>query len=377
MSDDSMTDATDTNDPTEQPSADDATDKLTASHPRLDSVRAQLHQLLGSQMPTLFPEGAARYRQSLADSADSLTHADLPKAGVEPAPEEGSADGVGESSSKTPYAAFRPLRGVFEDDWRAKVTPDRPWPVILIHGTGNSKSVWQDLGAELRSDGWAVFAPDYGFRATGPLSQSLDQLLAYIHTVMHATGGHSVILVGHSQGGLLSTLLSLRIPSKTKHVVCLAAPNHGTSLGGVVSGLIRIPWTRNLMSSFVQNYWGISGLEQLTGSKMVFDSTTSRDITAPGVTYTCIASKTDQLIYPPTSCFLDDGATGAIENIFVQERFPQSVVLHEHMASDVRVRSLVREALFKLVNVPFSATTFMLDDEVPDIDTLNKQQFES
>lgn len=253
-----------------------------------------------------------------------------------------------------PYAILRPMRGVFEDDWRAHVTRHRPWPVILLHGTGQAKGIWQDLGTELREDGWAVFAPDFGNRATSPLSESLDMVTAYIRAVRHATGAHRTIIVGHSQGGLLATLLSLHHPHKVRHVVCLAAPNHGTSLGGVANALTRIPGTKSLMSNFVQSYWGPSGLEQLTGSTMVL-ANNDHDILAPGVSYTCMATRYDQLISPTSSCFLNDGGTGTVENLYVQDRFPQSVILHEHMATDHRVRALVRESLFTLAGETFSA----------------------
>ena len=274
---------------------------------------------------------------------------------------------MADQNPQVPYATYRTRRGIFEDDWRATVSPKRPWPIVLLHGTGHAKGVWEDLGAELRKDGWAVFAPDYGYRATGPLTESMDQLAAYIRQVLVATGGRRAIIVGHSQGGLLATLLSFQDPQFTRHVVCLAAPNHGTSLGGVASGLLKIPGTKSLVNNFVQSYWGQSGLEQLTGSPLLEDLA-QRDVTAPGVTYTCIASRTDQLINPPSSCFLDDGGQGTVDNIWLQDRFPQAVVLHEHVATDRRVRALVREQLLQLVNESFSGGAFVADGDDGDGD---------
>lgn len=227
--------------------------------------------------------------------------------------------------------------------------------MILLHGTGQAKGIWETLGNQLREDGWAVFAPDFGRRATEPIDQSIDMLVPYIKAVLHATGSKHAIIVGHSQGGLIATLLSLRIPERIKHVICLAAPNHGTNLGGIAAGLTKIPGTKSLLSNFVQSYWGISGLEQLTGSKMVLDAD-SHDILGPGVTYTCIATKFDQLISPPQSCFLHDGGRGMVTNLYLQDKFPQAVVLHEQMAHDWRARALTREALFKLVGEDFDPT---------------------
>lgn len=225
-----------------------------------------------------------------------------------------------------------------------------------MHGTGQAKGIWETLGNQLRADGWAVFAPDFGHRATDLINESIDMLVPYIEAVLHATDARRAIVIGHSQGGLIATLLSLRIASRIKHVVCLAAPNHGTNLGGIASGLTKIPGTRNLLSNFVQSYWGVSGLEQLTGSKMVL-SADEHDILGPGVTYTCLATKFDQLISPTHSCFLDDGGAGSVTNQYVQDTFPQAVVLHEQMAHDWRSCALTRQALFELVGETFDPAT--------------------
>lgn len=256
----------------------------------------------------------------------------------------------------TPMATWITRRGIFEDDWRARVTEDRPWPVILIHGTGLSKGVWQDLGKDLREDGWAVFAPDYGFRATNPVNESLDHVQAYIHAVLKITGAEQVIVCGHSQGGLLSTMLSYSMPDDIHHVICLSAPNHGTDIVGRSSNLLRIPGltesSKNAVESLVHNiaerYFGGAGLDQLAGSETVKTIAESKSL-APGVTYTCIASKTDQLINPPSSTFLEDDGTGRVTNIYVQDNYPRAVVLHEDMVSDRRVRLMIREALLSLV----------------------------
>ncbi|MBS5167343.1 alpha/beta fold hydrolase, partial [Corynebacterium sp.] len=121
------------------------------------------------------------------------------------------------------------------------MSKSRPWPVILLHGTGQVKGIWETLGGQLREDGWAVFAPDFGHRATDPINQSIDMLVPYIKAVLHATDAKHAVIVGHSQGGLIATLLSLRISKYIKHVVCLAAPNHGTNLGGIASSITKIP----------------------------------------------------------------------------------------------------------------------------------------
>lgn len=246
-----------------------------------------------------------------------------------------------------PIATYITRPGLFEDDWRVRVRRTRPWPVVLVHGTGHLKGMWEQLGGELRADGWPVFAPDYGDRASKPLGESYDRLSAYIDQVIQATGAERAIVVGHSQGGLLATLLSLAEPERFRHIVCLAAPNHGTTPGGRFGRALDYPQVRDLVSTIIGGYWGQSGLDQLSGSPVVERVTAAGEL-APGVTYTCIATKTDQLIRPPSSCFLD-GEPGQVDNIMLQDRFPRAVVLHEDMARDQRVRRIVRESLLALV----------------------------
>ncbi|WIM73253.1 hypothetical protein QP028_06975 [Corynebacterium suedekumii] len=48
-------------------------------------------------------------------------------------------------SSAFPLGARLPARGHVEDDWRARPTAERPWPVILIHGTGDTNGIWEKL----------------------------------------------------------------------------------------------------------------------------------------------------------------------------------------------------------------------------------------
>ena len=44
-----------------------------------------------------------------------------------------------DAAATLPLGARIKPRGVFEDDWGARPTAERPWPVILIHGTCNNE----------------------------------------------------------------------------------------------------------------------------------------------------------------------------------------------------------------------------------------------
>lgn len=257
-----------------------------------------------------------------------------------------------DTAATLPLGARTKPRGIFEDDWSARPTPERPWPVILIHGTCDTKGIWQLLGTQLREDGWAVFAPDYGNRATQPIPESSQQLGSYIDAVLNVTGAEKAILVGHSQGGLLARYW-MRIDGgaeKVRHLICLSSPNHGTTQGGIVSRLVRSGRQEAVMRSIIDGWFGPAGMQQIVGSKILLDTNVDGDL-EPGVTYTCIATKNDAVVVPPETCFLDGSKVkdGTVRNIYVQDFDKRAVVMHEDMPLDKRVHAIVR-TLLKLIN---------------------------
>lgn len=264
-----------------------------------------------------------------------------------------------DKTDSLPMLARIRSRGLFEDDWRARPTEDRPWPVVLVHGTGSTKGDWQDLGADLRRDGWAVFAPEFGQRATSSVAESSAQIGAYIDTVLLATGASKVIVVGHSQGGVLLRywMRVLGGASKVKHMVSLAVPNHGTTMGGIVSPLIRNNRGESVVNSVVQSWFGEAGFEMIRGHDTINAINEGGDLD-PDVTYLCIATHFDTVIQPPETCFLEarnPEELKRVQNIWVENLDPNSVVLHEAMPYDPRVRALVRADLSKLVEISETA----------------------
>ncbi|MGP6174070.1 esterase/lipase family protein [Corynebacterium sp. A21] len=249
-----------------------------------------------------------------------------------------------------PILARIRAKGIFEDDWRARPSESHPYPVICIHGTGTTKGDWTELGADLRAEGYAVFAPDFGHRATDSIAESASQISAYIDVVMQVTGASKIILVGHSQGGTLSRywMRLLGGAPKVRHLVCLAAPNHGTTLGGIVSPLVRTSMAESIMNSLVSSWFGESGFEQVAGHPTIEAINEGGDL-EPGVSYTCIATRGDTVIQPPETCFLypaeDSSDDNPVRNIWIQDHHPRAVILHADLPQDARVRAIIRAEL--------------------------------
>lgn len=251
------------------------------------------------------------------------------------------------SRPELPLTARLPPRGHIEDDWRARPTAQRPWPVILIHGTGDTNGIWQQLTIELREDGWAVFVPEFGHRCTDHVEESAAQVGAYIEAVLTVTQAEQVVLVGHSQGGVLARywMRLLDGASKVHHLISLGVPHHGTTMGGMLSSVTTTKMGETMMNSIVQSWFGPSGFQLITGHPML-EELNAGGSTEDGVGYTNIATKYDTIIQPTETSFLSSEDPEAdITNILLQDLDPKCRVLHMDMPGDVRIRELVRETL--------------------------------
>lgn len=243
-----------------------------------------------------------------------------------------------------PLGTKIPSRGWVEDDWRARPSPYRPWPIVLIHGTSATPGDWKELTTQLRSLGWAVFIPGYGHRGTNRIEDSADQIRAYIDVVLQVTGADKVVLVGHSQGGVLARyyIKCLGGAPRTKHLICLSSPNHGTTLGGMLGKLVSTGKQAELMTRMIDTYFGPAGMQQITGSPFLAALNTGPEC-LPEVGYTCISTRTDTTVVPAESCFLDTAT-----NLWVQDDYPFAVVMHADMPMDRRVRAMIVETVESL-----------------------------
>ncbi|AZA12795.1 esterase/lipase family protein [Corynebacterium choanae] len=247
-------------------------------------------------------------------------------------------------------------RGYVEDDWRARPVPEKPWPIVLLHGTLTAAGDLFLLVRSLRRAGWVVFTPEFGHRGTRPIEDSASQVSAYIDQVLHATGAGRCIVVAHSQGGLVARYILRHFDGATRiaHLLCLGTPNHGTSLGGMVSTLIARDATVAVAEKAVDVYFGQAGRQQLHGSTFLHELNTPSE-TVPGVGYTLIATRSDATVRPPSSCFLSSPIPGQVTNFFVQDIFPLYPASHGDLVRDRQIRRIVIDRLQHLAFTAASA----------------------
>ncbi|MCI3227094.1 triacylglycerol lipase, partial [Streptomyces sp. NP-1717] len=207
----------------------------------------------------------------------------------------------------------------------------RPRPVVLVHGTfGNSVDNWLGLAPYLVNRGYCVFSLDYGqlpgvpfFNGLGPIDKSAEQLSAYVDRVLAATGTSKVDIVGHSQGGMMPRhyLKFLGGAQKVNALVGLAPDNHGTTLLGLTKLLPHFPGAEDLLTEKTP---GLA--DQIAGSAFLTKLNAGGD-TVPGVKYTVIATRYDQVVTPYRSQFLSGPN---VRNVTVQDLC--AVNVSEHLA---------------------------------------------
>ncbi|MFI8105701.1 esterase/lipase family protein [Streptomyces sp. NPDC086023] len=230
------------------------------------------------------------------------------------------------------------------NDYTCKPSAAHPRPVVLVHGTlGNSVDNWLAFAPYLVHRGYCVFSLDYGqlpgvpfFHGLGPIEKSAGQLDAFVDKVLAATGAAKADLVGHSQGGMMPRwyLKFLGGAEKVNALVGLAPDNHGTTLLGLTRLLPYFPGAEDLISAATP---GLA--DQIAGSAFLTRLNEGGD-TVPGVTYTVISTRYDQVVTPYRSQFLDGPG---VRNVVVQDLCPLD--LSEHVAIGLTDRIAYHEAV--------------------------------
>ncbi|GEL24662.1 lipase [Pseudonocardia sulfidoxydans NBRC 16205] len=108
---------------------------------------------------------------------------------------------------------------------------DRPGPVVLVPGYGGSRTSLQALARRIEATGRQATVLTLVGDGTGDLSAQVTVLDRAVDEAL-AAGAPSVDVVGYSAGGVVTALWLAREDgaSKTRRVVTLGAPLHGTTL---------------------------------------------------------------------------------------------------------------------------------------------------
>jgi triacylglycerol esterase/lipase EstA (alpha/beta hydrolase family) len=215
------------------------------------------------------------------------------------------------------------------NDFSCRPPAAHPDPVVLVHGTFEDMTVsWSLLSPVLHHHGYCVFALDYGNLGTGPVEQSAATLAAFVGRVLSATGASHVLVVGHSQGGMMPRywMRFLGGAAVVRGLVALAPSNHGTGIPlAPVAAQAGCP----------------ACAEQERGSPFLTRLNGGGD-TLPGINYTVIETDLDEVVTPYTSAFLYGPR---VTNVLLQTLCPLDVSDHVGTQDDPVALQWVVDAL--------------------------------
>jgi triacylglycerol lipase len=241
------------------------------------------------------------------------------------------------------------------NDFDCRPSAAHPNPVVLVHGLGATMGEnWATMSPLLADNGYCVFALTYG-RHPGeqlvgglePMEQSSAELAAFVDKVLAATGASKVDLVGHSEGTVMPQYyLKFRGgAAKVDKYVAITPLYHGTTLNGVGPLITTLeaaaPQFAGPVSAAIDAGCG-SCQEFLRGSPFYQHLYADGVYAVPGITYTTIMTKYDELVTPYTSGRLD--APGAT-NIVLQDQCRKDYAEHLAVAFDPVVGQDILNAL--------------------------------
>jgi triacylglycerol lipase len=197
-------------------------------------------------------------------------------------------------------------------------------PVLLVPGLDGTASSVGTLAARLRAGGRRVVVVELPDRGTGDLAADARVL----ERAVDRTGAASVDLVGYSAGGIVvrAFLADRGGAARTRRVVLLGTPNHGTDLAGAAAAVDA----RLCTGSCAQLVPGSALLARLNRG----------DETPAGPAFTSIWTARDQTVTPPASARLE----GAV-NVRLQDVCAGAGVGHGGLVRDPLVLGLVARAL--------------------------------
>ncbi|GGK44484.1 esterase/lipase family protein [Nocardia camponoti] len=335
---------------------------VAAEAPALEPTIESLAAYLDANVKAA-PDG--RTPTAIADTGSSTGSADRSRA----------TDTVGEGPSMTaPLAAF--AYGLANPDvappntnrWDCKPSAAHPRPVVLLHGTWlNAYDTFAYLAPRLAEQGFCLFAPNYGKsgvlegggvgavlpgrNGVGPMAESAKQVAVFIDRVRAATGSDQVDIIGHSQGGTVASqyLKYEGGQGKVARLISFGATYHGTSLLGIAT-LGRIITNVGIdILGFYRPIVGAANIEQAVGSSFYGTLNTNGD-TVPGVAYTAVGSRYDEVMNPYDWTFLRPGPDATVDNITLQAGCEQDLSDHLTMMYSPRAASIALRALDPVAN---------------------------
>ncbi|MBF6296976.1 alpha/beta fold hydrolase [Nocardia amamiensis] len=246
-------------------------------------------------------------------------------------------------------------------------SPAHPRPVVLVHGTWlNAYDTFAYLSPRLARAGYCVYAFNYGRSGllegggigpimpgrygVGPMEDSARQLRDFVEQVRAQTGADRVDLIGHSQGGPVSShyMKFEDGADKVGKLITFGATHHGTSLMGMATlGRLITNLGINILG-FYEPIVGHANIQQAVGSRFYAKLNENGD-TVPGVEYTSVGTRHDEISNPYEWTFLTPGPDATVHNITLQDGCAEDwsdhlTIMYSPRAASIALRALDPDA---------------------------------
>ena len=236
-------------------------------------------------------------------------------------------------------------------DDRCVPSEAHPNPVILVHGLTQTRAFWQTASPLLKNNGYCVFAitygqlpgldvPDGGLGGMASIEDSAPELAAFVDHVLDVTGAAEVDLVGHSEGTVMPQYYLKRLGGAEKvgryvAITPLYDGSTGWGIHEVVHALEALPL--GLGEHIKELFETVCGAcrDALAGSEFHRELYADGVKAVPGVEYTTILTRHDEIVTPWRSGWLD--APNA-RNHVLQDGCEQD--LSEHLAAALTPRAM-------------------------------------
>ena len=229
-----------------------------------------------------------------------------------------------------------------------------PNPVILVHGLTQTRAFWQTASPLLKNNGYCVFAITYGqlpdvdataggdggLGGMASIEDSAHELDAFVDHVLAVTGAAEVDLVGHSEGTVMPQYYLKRLggADKVQRYVAITPLYDGSTgwgIDGFIHALEALPLgLGEVIRDLFETVCGACR-DALAGSEFNRDLYADGVKAVPGVEYTTILSRHDEIVTPWQSGLLD--APNATNHV-LQDGCEQD--LSEHLAAAVTPRAM-------------------------------------
>lgn len=195
-------------------------------------------------------------------------------------------------------------------------------PVVFVNGMNFVQSVLWSTGAPyLHNAGLCVFTFNDGdptmhgqsFQQINDIRQAGRLLATEVDMVLAQTGATKVDLVADSMGGMVAAyyLNVLGGYPKVDKSVGITPANHGTTLGGLYAALDAAGPILAMLGRLVPSF-----AQLRLGSELNSEIYSGGGDTRPGVIYTVLATRYDEIVTPPENGFLSGPK---VSNIWLQD----------------------------------------------------------